>query len=238
MSQPHPPGWNPGTPPPGAPPGYYPPQAPQGYPHAYGPGYAQHPAPPQKSNKGLIIGLVVGAVVLVGGAVAGALVWYESQEDAREQRIQAAGAERERRRQDADAAREAREQQRQQQEQQRQEQEAARVEQERRDVRAGKYLVTSNLEFFDKGIINDYRQVVGVTVMNRSKYAVTNMSGNVEWIDDSGAATGSVPFSFGGSLPAGDTRRFSQSDGSLRNGTLQTSAKRARIVFTRVDIVE
>ncbi len=81
----------PGAPPPGAypgalpPPGAYPSAAPpypypgqvqQGYPGARGsypnaPGYYP-PAPPRKSRHGLIIGIVVGAVVVVAGAVTGA----------------------------------------------------------------------------------------------------------------------------------------------------------------------
>lgn len=100
------------------------------------------------------------------------------------------------------------------------------------------YLETSDLINYDKGIINDYRQLVGVTVLNRSHFPVRNMRGDVEWVDDSGARVASMPFTLKGSIAAGDTKKFSQSDGTLSNGTVQSGAKRLRVNFTHIDIVE
>jgi hypothetical protein len=100
------------------------------------------------------------------------------------------------------------------------------------------FLQTSNLTYYDKGIINDYRQLTGVTVLNKSKYPVNNLQGEVDWIGSNGAKAGSVPFTLSGSIPAGDTKTFSSAAGTLSNGTLETSASRAAIRFTHVDVVE
>jgi hypothetical protein len=39
------------------------------------------------------------------------------------------------------------------------------------------YLEASDFSYRDKGIINDYRQLIGVRVLNKSKYAVTDLKG-------------------------------------------------------------
>jgi hypothetical protein len=100
------------------------------------------------------------------------------------------------------------------------------------------YLEASDIGYYDKGIINDYRQVTRMRVMNRSKFPVTSVSGDIDWMDDGGAKVGSMPFSVSGSIAAGDTKLFSTDDGSLTNGTLQASAKRVIVRFTHVTIVE
>lgn len=120
------------------------------------------------------------------------------------------------------------------------EEERQRIEQEKLRIRAqpSTYLEPSDLAYYDKGIINDYRQLVGVSVLNKSKYPLRNISGDVEWLDDSGARVGSMPFALKGSIVPGDTKRFTGGDGTLSNGTIQTTAKRARLRFTSVEIVE
>ncbi|TKD09152.1 hypothetical protein [Polyangium fumosum] len=99
-------------------------------------------------------------------------------------------------------------------------------------------LVADNLGYFDKGIINSYRQLVKMSVLNKSKYALGSIEGEVDWLDDNGHKVGSVPFTLKGSIPAGDTKWFSKDAGTLSNGTLQTNATRTRIRFTRVQLIE
>jgi hypothetical protein len=198
----------------------------QGHRNHHGQAYG----PPQRNGWRIgviVLSVVLGLIVLgFAGLVGFGMFVQHAQDD----QNRAAWKER-RDLDDADARARAREEQRQQQE-------SERVANDKRMVRSGAYLVTSDFGYHDEGIINDYRQLAAVTVLNRSKYPVNNISGNVEWIDGSGTIAGSMPFSLGGSIVAGDQRRFTQADGSLRNGTIRSSATRARIVFTHVDIVE
>jgi len=100
------------------------------------------------------------------------------------------------------------------------------------------FLITSNLEYYNKGIINDYRQLIKVSVLNRSKFPVGGLSGDVEWYDDNGGKFGSTTFALGGSIPAGDTKNFSTEDGSMTSTTIQGGAKKAVVKFTHVEIIE
>jgi hypothetical protein len=100
-------------------------------------------------------------------------------------------------------------------------------------------LETSDLKYYDKGIINDYRQLVGVTVLNKARYcAVRSAQGDVQWLDAQGARFGSTPFTLGKSIPAGATQRFSTDEKTLTSGTIQGGAVKAKIAFTRVDVIE
>jgi hypothetical protein len=118
--------------------------------------------------------------------------------------------------------------------------EAARVAQAREQLvkSPSTYLEASDVRYFDKGIVNDYRQITQMRVLNKSKFPVTDVQGEVDWTDDAGRKTGSVPFSIRGSIPAGDTKQFAAQDGSLTNGALQTSVTHAAVRFTHVTIVE
>lgn len=99
-------------------------------------------------------------------------------------------------------------------------------------------LETSGLVYYDKGIINDYRQLTGMTVLNKARYcAVRSAEGDVTWTDEQGRRFGSTPFSLKKSIPAGATEKFSTEDGTLTSGTLQASAKKAQVKFTRVDVI-
>lgn len=122
----------------------------------------------------------------------------------------------------------------------REQQEAAKKALERSQLLAqpDSFLETSNSAYFDKGIINDYRQLVGVSVLNKAKYPVTDLQGEVDWFDDNGAKFGSMPFTMRGSIAAGATVRFTAQDGTLSNGTIQGKATRAKIRFTSLRIAE
>ena len=101
-----------------------------------------------------------------------------------------------------------------------------------------RFLKTSDLGFFDKGIINSYRQLSKLSVLNTSKFSVTGMRGQVDWTDAQGKLIGSTVISLAGALPAGDAKTFSTQDRTLQSGTLQGASTNAAVRFTSVDIVE
>jgi hypothetical protein len=100
------------------------------------------------------------------------------------------------------------------------------------------FLETRDVLFHDKGIINSYRQVASVTVLNKSHFAIKSAEGDVTWSDDQGRKLGSTPVVLRTSIPAGDTRRFSIDDGTLSSGTLQGEGSRAAFHFTSVDVID
>jgi hypothetical protein len=100
------------------------------------------------------------------------------------------------------------------------------------------FLDVTDAKYFDKGIINDYRQLVDLTILNRSAFAVLNVTGAVDWYDGQGNNVGSIPFSIAGSIASGDTKSFSTREGTLKTETLQTKAKTGKVRVTHVDIVE
>lgn len=70
-------------------------------------------------------------------------------------------------------------------------------------------------EKFDKGIINDYTQVVGCNFTNNSKFAVTGITGNVTIMTDNEAVIGTIPFSADGVLLAGETKKLKVNSGEI-----------------------
>jgi hypothetical protein len=99
------------------------------------------------------------------------------------------------------------------------------------------YLKTSDFKSLDRGIINSYRELTSVTVLNTSKYPLNNLSGEVDWLAEDGSKFGSVPFTLKGSIPAGDTKEFSTEAHTLVSNTVKGNAKRLRVRFTNVEIV-
>lgn len=100
------------------------------------------------------------------------------------------------------------------------------------------FLKVSDVQIYDEGILNEYRQLSGFTVTNRSPLPLHEIKGTVEWFNKSGESTGVTPFSVKGALPAGDMKTFSSREGTLKSGTLQSAATSTRIVFEHVAIVE
>ena len=99
-------------------------------------------------------------------------------------------------------------------------------------------LEESNLEIFDKGLVNNYRELLSVDVLNKSHVAVRNLSGTIQWMDANGATFGWTPFWIKGSIVAGDTKRFAKEGGTLlTGGTIQGSAVAAVLVFTHAEPV-
>jgi hypothetical protein len=109
----------------------------------------------------------------------------------------------------------------------------------RSDVQAnpGKYLQVTNSQAYDKGLINSYRQLTSLTLLNKSSFALTDLKGSVDWEDASGASTGTTPFTLVGSIPAGATLTFSTANGTMTSGTLQTKTNKTQIKFTHATIV-
>jgi hypothetical protein len=99
-------------------------------------------------------------------------------------------------------------------------------------------LETSGVEVFNKGIINPYRQLTKLTVLNKGHFALRNVQGSVEWFDPSGNTLGSTSFSLTGSIPAGDTKRYSTEDQTMSSSTLQGKGEKYRLKFTHVDIID
>jgi hypothetical protein len=73
--------------------------------------------------------------------------------------------------------------------------------------------------------------------MNRSKFAVTNVSGEVDWMKGD-VKIGSTVFSLVGSIPAGDTKMFATTNSTLTSTTIRGAADSQVVRFTQVEIVE
>jgi len=116
----------------------------------------------------------------------------------------------------------------------------ARREKAKQDLLANPsaWFEATDIEFFDKGIINTYRELVKVSLMNKSRFAVRDVRGTVQWLRDNGDEIASVDFSVPGSIAAGDTKTFSKDDGTLTSTTIQTGAQKYRIRVTKVALVE
>ena len=100
-----------------------------------------------------------------------------------------------------------------------------------------RFLAPSDLMVDDKGIINHYRQLIRITVLNKSQFSVTGVHGEVDWVDAKGGKFGSTTFELAGSIPAGATEQFSVSSGTLKSTTIQGSGQPA-IRFTSLNVVE
>jgi hypothetical protein len=100
------------------------------------------------------------------------------------------------------------------------------------------YLEAKDVEVFDRGILRRYREVVKLSVINKAKWPVQNMTGNVDWVDASGNTLASVILVLKGSIPAGATQTFSKQEGTLATTTIQLAAPTYRIRFSKVALVE
>ncbi len=101
-----------------------------------------------------------------------------------------------------------------------------------------RFLEVVDWTYRDDGIINSYRQMATVRVINKSKYAVRDVAGEVDWLDAQDQKLASMPFSLKGSIPAGDTKQFALSDRTLTNGTVKLAAKKGRVRFLSLRLVE
>jgi hypothetical protein len=100
----------------------------------------------------------------------------------------------------------------------------------------GRFLTYDKLGYFDKGIINDYRQLISVTITNSAAVPVVLKKGRVIWLSDSGDELGTSPLTFTGTLSPGSSATFSTATGNLTSGTIQGQASKVRIEFTEIDV--
>lgn len=100
------------------------------------------------------------------------------------------------------------------------------------------FVTASDLTYFDKGIVNDYREVVEARLTNKSRFDVSAVSGRVDWLDESGQLVGSSPVRFTGHVPAGQTVLFSKEQGTLTSGTIQGAGSKARVEITELIVSE
>jgi len=186
------------------------------------------PVTAKPSRRGPVIGLVVLGVALIGGVFAYTSMQERDREarradiaaaDARQQEIRRAAAE-------AEANRKA-------EEERRKAEERAQILKD-----PTPYLAVSELAFFDKGIINSYRQLTGFSLENKSPFHLKNLKGSVDWINSQGESVGSTPFSLKGSLASGDTKRFDVTSGTLKSGTIEASANQVKLRFQSASAVE
>jgi len=112
-------------------------------------------------------------------------------------------------------------------------------EQRRAEVLAapGQFLQTSNFAYYDKGIINSYRQLTDVTVTNRAAVPVRLSKGRIVWLNDGEEEVGTSPITFSGTLAPGMEMKFSTSAGNLTSGTIQGRATKAKIEFTEIEVM-
>jgi len=101
-----------------------------------------------------------------------------------------------------------------------------------------KYLVATGLQYHDKGIINSYRQLVAVTVENKSPNRVKAVQGSVEWQDSNGNMLGASPIVLDGTIEPGDSLAFSVAAGTLASGTIQGAASGAKVRFSRAKVLD
>ncbi len=102
----------------------------------------------------------------------------------------------------------------------------------------GSVLTADDFKFYDKGIINSYRQLTSVSIANRSKFSLRKLSGQVEWLGEDGSFVGASPFTLSGSIAPGDTKVFSTTAGTLETGTIQGSASKVRLKFAAAQVLE
>jgi hypothetical protein len=100
------------------------------------------------------------------------------------------------------------------------------------------FLQTSDYKAFDKGILDSLRQLTQMSVTNRSKYALHDLAGEVQWISDAGELREKTLFRLRGSIAAGDIKVFRTGDGSLDSGTVESHAHKFRVAFTTARVLE
>jgi hypothetical protein len=101
-----------------------------------------------------------------------------------------------------------------------------------------KYLATSGIHYFDKGIINSYRDVDSIVVTNNSSFPVKNLVANLEWSDQAGNPLGSVPATMKGTVAAGESKTFTTASGTLQTRTLAGAGVNVRVTWSSVSLAD
>ncbi len=102
----------------------------------------------------------------------------------------------------------------------------------------GEFLKIGDTEMFNKGILNSYRQLVRMSVTNKSKYPLEGIAGQVEWLDDGGQMREVTTFRLKGSLTGGDTKVYRVSEGTLESSTTDSHAHKLNVKVMTAKFVE
>jgi hypothetical protein len=178
---------------------------------------------PSRGSHGAIAGLL--ALLVAVAAIAG-LGWSKFAREKEQRTVEAARVEAEAARVEAEAARVAAE--------------AARLEAEKQAIRENPGLALDTREYstYDRGLINDYTQLVSATITNRSKYALESLRGEAKWFDRKDNYLGSTAFTLVGSIAAGDTKTFSVASKTLTSATIAGKGTSVVLAFAPGSIVE
>lgn len=99
------------------------------------------------------------------------------------------------------------------------------------------YLKATDIRSDDGARARQALRLVAVTVSNTSHFSVSDLRGEVTWIDAKGVSIGSSPFSLSGSLSPNETKTFSAAAGTLASpGAVQGVAARSTLTFGHVGI--
>ncbi len=98
--------------------------------------------------------------------------------------------------------------------------------------------LTATARWRDTGFINDYREIYELNVSNRSPFKLSDIAGEVTWVNPDGSTAGTVPFTTKGVVPANGVTLFSYSAGNLSSTKLQTGAQAHQLRFTRAVVAE
>jgi hypothetical protein len=100
------------------------------------------------------------------------------------------------------------------------------------------YLEPRDVQVLDRGIVRHYREMSKFSVLNKAKWPVSDISGEIDWLGDNDVKLATIAFAVRGSIPAGATQTFSKDDGTLISTAVQLAAPRYRIRFTKVTLAE
>lgn len=100
------------------------------------------------------------------------------------------------------------------------------------------FLQPSSMGTTDKGGSGHSNQLVRIAVLNRSRYAVSDVQGRTDWFGSDGASLGSTTFNLTGTIPASTTKVFTTADHSLTGTTIEGTSGTMRVTFTHVEVIE
>lgn len=88
-----------------------------------------------------------------------------------------------------------------------------------------KFISSISVSIANRGIINNYSRARDVKLENRSRFAVTDMQGMVEYRTSDGRLVGSAPIKIEGTLLGGQTSTLSASAGEVSGGSDSSASK-------------
>jgi hypothetical protein len=102
----------------------------------------------------------------------------------------------------------------------------------------GQYLEFSGVSWYDKGIVNHYRELSSVDVTNHAPFPVRVLKADITWRDESTKTSyGTVPLALTGTVQPGETKHFASEAGTLDTTTLECEADDLRIDVRQVQLI-